>query len=201
MAKRAFDVIASAIGLAVLWPVMLLAGLAVWLDSRGGVLFTQERIGCGFRRFRIYKFRTMTAGPVGGPTITADGDRRITRVGRVLRATKVDELPQLVNVLKGDMSLVGPRPEVGRYVKLFEHDYREILTVRPGITDLASLKYRDESRLLAAAANPQQEYVERILPDKIQLAKEYVGRASFLLDLQLLARTLLALGFSRRRAG
>jgi lipopolysaccharide/colanic/teichoic acid biosynthesis glycosyltransferase len=199
MVKRAFDVTASAIGLAVLAPVMLVAGVAVWLESRGGILFRQERMGCGFRPFSIYKFRTMVAtGSAHAPAITAAGDRRITRVGRLLRATKVDELPQLLNVLKGDMSLVGPRPEVRPYVDLFEQDYREILTVRPGITDLASLKYRDESRLLAAAADPQQEYVSRILPDKIRLAKEYVARASLLFDLQVIVRTLFAIGFRRR---
>ena len=192
MVKRAFDLTASAIGLAVVSPVLLIAAVAVWFDSPGGILFRQERVGRGFRPFQIYKFRTMRAA-AQGPAITITNDQRITRVGHFLRATKIDELPQLLNVVKGEMSLVGPRPEVRAYVELFEPDYREILTVRPGITDLASLKYRDESRLLAAAADPHHEYVAHILPDKIRLAKEYVARTSLLFDLQVIMRTLVAL--------
>jgi lipopolysaccharide/colanic/teichoic acid biosynthesis glycosyltransferase len=192
--KRAFDVTAAALGLAVLWPLMIAAALAVRLDSPGDILFVQERVGRHFRRFKLYKFRTMIAAPaVSGPAITASGDPRITRVGRLLRGSKLDEIPQLVNVLKGDMSLVGPRPEVPAYVELFERDYREILTVRPGITDLASIKYRHEATLLAASSDPQREYLARILPDKIDLAKQYVRRASFALDLRLITQTLIAL--------
>jgi lipopolysaccharide/colanic/teichoic acid biosynthesis glycosyltransferase len=194
MVKRAFDVTVSAIGLAALAPVLLVAAVAVWLDSPGGIFFRQERVGRDFQPFRIYKFRTMFATRSSqGAAITPAGDRRITRVGRFLRAAKIDELPQLLNVIKGEMSLVGPRPEVRSFVELFEHDYREILTVRPGITDLASLKYRDESGLLAAAADPHHEYVARILPDKIRLAKEYVACASLLFDLRVIVRTLVAI--------
>lgn len=202
MVKRAFDVTAAAIGLVLLSPVLLVAALAVWLDSPGGIFFRQERVGRGFQPFHIYKFRTMfaTAAPPG-LSITASGDQRITRVGRFLRAAKIDELPQLLNVVKGEMSLVGPRPEVRSYVELFSADYREILAVRPGITDLASLKYRDESRLLAAAADPHAEYVARILPDKIRLAKEYLAHASLLFDLGVIVRTLAAIAYRPNTTG
>jgi lipopolysaccharide/colanic/teichoic acid biosynthesis glycosyltransferase len=125
-----------------------------------------------------------------GPAVTAGGDRRVTRIGALLRLTKLDELPQLLNVIKGDMSLVGPRPEVPKYVELFRDDYAEILQARPGITDLASVKYRNEADVLAHAVEPEHEYVTRILPEKIGLSKEYVRRASFAGDLVLIARTL-----------
>ena len=140
------------------------------------------------------------------PPITFGDDPRITRVGRLLRKTKIDELPQLFNVLKGDMSLVGPRPEARRYVEMFRADYEEILRVRPGITDLASLKYRDEAAILGRASDPEREYVERILPEKIRLAKQYVARASFSLDVAIIANTLWSivadrLGRARERTG
>ena len=125
-----------------------------------------------------------------GGLLTSVRDPRITRLGRILRKHKIDELPQLINVLRGEMTLVGPRPEVRRYVNLFRHDYEEILRVRPGITDLASLKYRDESALLAVAADPEQEYITHVLPDKIRLAKEYVRRSSFVFDISLILKTV-----------
>ncbi|HEX2225762.1 MAG TPA: sugar transferase [Candidatus Binatia bacterium] len=189
--KRLFDIIGSIVGLLFLFPVLILAALLVKLDSRGPVFFRQERIGKNFKPFQIYKFRTMVqdAGRAGRP-ITVGEDPRITRVGRFLRKTKIDELPQLMNVLKGDMSLVGPRPEVPEYVKLFQSDYAEILNIRPGITDLASLKYRDEAAVLRDSDNPEQEYLTRILPDKLRLAKEYVQRSSLFFDLGLILQTL-----------
>ena len=128
--------------------------------------------------------------PLKGGPLTAAEDPRITRVGRILRKTKIDELPQLINVLRGEMTLVGPRPEVPRYVALFRNDYEEILQIRPGITDLASLKYRDESSVLSRAADPEQEYLTRVLPDKIALAKEYVRRSSLTFDLSLILKTV-----------
>jgi lipopolysaccharide/colanic/teichoic acid biosynthesis glycosyltransferase len=127
-----------------------------------------------------------------GSQVTVGNDSRITRVGRFLRQTKLDELPQLINILRGDMSFVGPRPEVPRYVRLFQREYQEILTVRPGLTDLASLKYRDEAALLAKADNPEEEYTTRVLPDKINLSKDYIRHSSFLFDLGLILRTILA---------
>lgn len=190
--KRAFDLLASGLGLIVLSPVLLVAALAVRLDSRGPVFFLQQRVGRNFRPFWIYKFRTMVPdAPERGAQITAGADPRITRVGRWLRKTKVDEIPQLVNVLVGDMSLVGPRPEVPRYVEMFHDDFAPVLMVRPGLTDPASIKYRDESALLAASADPEREYVEHILPDKLALARAYIARASFAGDLAVLLRTLL----------
>ena len=141
--KRTADILLAGAGLALLWPLMLLVAIAIRLDSRGPALFRQERVGRFLRPFRIYKFRTMALGADRiGPGITARGDRRVTRVGAFLRATKLDELPQLLNVLWGDMSLVGPRPELPRYVQRYRDDFREILHARPGITDLASILYR-----------------------------------------------------------
>ncbi|MBX3415381.1 MAG: sugar transferase [Pirellulales bacterium] len=193
MIKRAFDVGVSFVGLVLLAPLLLLVTLAVKATSPGPVLFRQERMGRGLRPFRINKFRTMVVdAPQRGAAITAGRDPRITRVGHVLRMTKIDELPQLINVLVGEMSFVGPRPEVPRYVEMFRHDYEEILRVRPGITDLASLKYRDEAALLGAAADPEAEYVEKILPDKIALAKDYIARQSLGLDLWIIVQTFLA---------
>lgn len=192
--KRGFDIVASIIGLICFLPLLLLLAVLIKLDSAGPVFFKQKRIGKGFRPFLIYKFRTMVkdAPQIGSP-ITFGNDSRITRVGWLLRKSKLDELPQLLNILKGDMSFVGPRPEVPRYVDLFRRDYEEILRVRPGLTDLASLKYGDEATILGQANNPEGEYIERVLPDKIQLAKEYIRRSSPLFDIRLIFATFARL--------
>jgi lipopolysaccharide/colanic/teichoic acid biosynthesis glycosyltransferase len=191
MAKRTFDVIVAALGLLVLSPLMVLIALAIRLTSPGPVLFRQTRMGRGLKPFEILKFRTMVADAdkLGLP-LTAGADPRITPLGRFLRKSKLDELPQLINVIKGDMSIVGPRPEVPKYVELFPQEFAEILQLRPGLTDLASIKYRDESALLAGAADPEHEYQTRVLPDKLELAKEYVERSSLRLDLWLILRTI-----------
>src|SRR5262245_40510167 len=192
--KRGFDISVAVVGLMFLLPLLVLVAGAIKLDSPGPVFFRQRRIGRGFRPFFIYKFRTMARDTAAqGSSITVGNDPRITRVGSFLRMTKIDELPQLINVLKGDMALVGPRPEVPQYVQLYRKDYEEILTIKPGITDLASLKYRNEAALLARAQNPEQEYVSRVLPDKIRMAKEYIHHSSFLFDLRLLCRTIFKL--------
>lgn len=192
--KRMLDILAAAVGLIVLSPLLSLIAILIKLASPGPVFFSQERIGKGFRMFQIYKFRTMVQdAPQRGGPITSGEDPRITRVGRLLRKTKIDEIPQLINVLKGEMSLVGPRPEVRQFVDLFQRDYEEILSVRPGITDLASLKYRDEAHVLGKAENAEEEYIQHILPDKIRLAKEYLRRSSFLFDLSLIFKTLFSL--------
>lgn len=184
----------AAIGLVLLSPLLIVVACLVRLTSPGPVLFRQERIGRRFRSFAICKFRTMVEdAPLRGSRITFGDDPRITRVGRVLRATKIDELPQLFNVLKGEMSLVGPRPEVREYVEMFRKDYEEILEVRPGITDLASIKYRGEAEILGQVEDPKHEYATHILPEKIRLAKEYIRRRSFLLDLTVIAQTLIVL--------
>jgi lipopolysaccharide/colanic/teichoic acid biosynthesis glycosyltransferase len=194
MMKRGFDIIVSFLGLLVLCPILVLVAVAIKLDSPGPIFFRQERIGRGFRPFFIFKFRTMVQDSIAsGRSLTVGDDPRITRVGWFLRKAKIDELPQLINVLRGEMTFVGPRPEVRQYVELFRQEYAEILTVRPGITDLASLKYRDEAGLLEKAENPEEEYVNRVLPDKIRLAKDYLARASFLFDVSLIFRTLFKL--------
>jgi len=190
--KRVFDVVLAAVGLVVLSPVWILAAVAVRLSSPGPILFRQLRVGRHFQPFTIYKFRTMVVDAhQRGGLLTAGADPRITRVGHWLRGTKLDELPQLFNVLRGDMSLVGPRPEVSRYVELFRADYEYVLSVRPGITDLASVKYRHEAALLATSGNAEEEYVRRILPDKIALARQYIDHASLWGDVGLLLRTAL----------
>ena len=196
MFKRSLDVVASSAVLLVGWPMFLVIAALIKLDSRGPVLFRQTRIGREFQPFVIYKFRTMTLS-ASGPAITARGDRRITRVGRVLRNTKLDELPQLLNVLIGDMSLVGPRPEVPAYVERFESEYRRILSVRPGLTDPASLKYREEEQLLASSDDPEREYLTHILPDKLELARQYIDRASLRLDVAVLLKTVVRIAIKR----
>lgn len=175
----------------VLAPLLAAVGIAVIADSPGPVLFRHERVGLRGQKFRLLKFRSMAHGSRGSQ-VTAAGDARVTRVGRLLRRTKLDELPQLWNVLVGDMSLVGPRPEVERYVTLFAHDYEEILQVRPGITDFAAIEYRDEERILAAAADPEREYRQVVLPAKIALYRRYLAERSLRTDLNIIARTLIA---------
>ena len=194
MIKRSFDIFVSLLGLLTCLPLFFAIAVLIKFDSSGPVLFSQQRIGKNFRPFWIYKFRSMiNDAPSHGNQITVGNDSRITRIGKFLRKTKLDELPQLFNVLKGDMSLVGPRPEVSAYVQLFRKDYEEILRVHPGITDLASLRYRNEADLLANSTNPEREYIQRILPDKIRRAKEYVKRSSFFFDLALILKTPLRL--------
>ncbi|MBT9493219.1 MAG: sugar transferase [Paucibacter sp.] len=195
MAKRLVDVLLSALGLLLLAPLLILLALWVKLDSPGSVLFRQERVGLRGQRFFIHKFRTMRPdAPSLGPQITIGADPRVTAAGQFLRRSKLDELPQLWDVLRGAMSLVGPRPEVPRYVALYPADVRDlVLSVRPGITDLASIEYRDESRLLGAAADPERCYVEQVMPAKLALAARYVQTRSFSGDLMLLLRTLKAI--------
>lgn len=195
MAKRMLDLLGAGLGLVLLAPLLLLVALAIRLDSPGPVFYRQERVGRGGRTFRIHKFRTMTHDPQGrGPQLTVGGDARITRVGAWLRRSKLDELAQLIDVLAGDMSLVGPRPEVPRYVALYPADLREkVLSVRPGITDFASIEFRDENDLLARSADPERSYREQVLPRKLALQARYVDEAGLRTDLRLIARTLAAL--------
>jgi lipopolysaccharide/colanic/teichoic acid biosynthesis glycosyltransferase len=193
-AKRALDVAAATLGLLLLSPLLIAVAVLIKLTSRGPALFCQERIGRRFRPFRVWKFRTMVQdAPMRGGPLTVGDDPRITRLGRLLRSTKIDELPQLVNVLKGEMSLVGPRPEARRYVEQFRADYEEILQVRPGITDLASIQYRHEADLLGQGRDGERTYIESVLPEKIRLAKEYIRRASFWFDVKLLGWTVASL--------
>jgi lipopolysaccharide/colanic/teichoic acid biosynthesis glycosyltransferase len=195
MGKRLFDLLVACAGLVLLSPVLIAIAVAIKLDSPGPVFYRQHRVGRGGTPFRIHKFRTMLHNPNDrGPQITAGADPRITRVGVFLRRTKLDELAQLIDVLQGSMSLVGPRPEVPRYVALYPRELRDkVLSVRPGITDIASIEFRDESALLAKAADPEQEYVNVVMPEKLRLAASYVDRASFATDLHLIVRTLAML--------
>lgn len=193
MAKRVFDIVCALLGLALLAPLLLALALWVKLDSPGPVFFRQERVGRQGRPFLIHKFRSMRADNAG-PQITVGADPRITRSGALLRRYKLDELPQLWDVLRGAMSLVGPRPEVPKYVALYPEDLRRlVLSVRPGITDPASLRYRNESERLAAAADPEREYIEVVMPAKLALAADYVREASLGGDLRLIISTLAAL--------
>ena len=191
-AKRTFDVTVAVLGIVLASPVLLVAALVVRLDSAGPILYRQRRVGRNFVPFDILKFRTMVADAERrGGQITAGADPRITRAGHWLRKTKVDEVPQVFNVLVGDMSLVGPRPEVAKYVEIYPEQFAYVLSVRPGVTDPASVKYRDESDLLGASPDPEREYVERILPDKLAIAREYIARATFTSDLAVIVRTFL----------
>jgi lipopolysaccharide/colanic/teichoic acid biosynthesis glycosyltransferase len=192
--KRVFDVTAALAGLLALFPLLLVVAILVKLTSRGPAFFRQERVGKDFQPFKIFKFRSMVDNAAAsGRQITVGADPRITWVGRFIRKTKIDELPQLINILCGHMSFVGPRPEVQKYVDAYRDDYEEILLVRPGITDLASIKYRDEAAMLAKAENPEVEYVTRVLPEKIRLAKQYVQQQSLRLDLGIILQTILRL--------
>ncbi len=196
MAKRAFDLLCAGVGLLLLSPLLL--GIALWikLDSPGPVFFRQQRVGRFGVPFRIHKFRSMVdAAPQGGPQITVGADPRITRAGRFLRRTKLDELPQLIDVVMGTMSLVGPRPEVPRYVAMYPAALRDkVLSVRPGITDPASIEYRDESTLLAQADDPERVYIEQVMPAKLRYAAEYIDHMSVLNDVRLIFATLRRLG-------
>lgn len=195
MAKRLFDIVGAAVGLLLLAPLLAVVALAIRLDSPGPVFFRQERVGRHGVPFRIHKFRTMRAG-AAGLAITVGADPRITRVGAFLRRTRIDELPQFIDVLQGTMSLVGPRPEVPRYVAFYPPALKaRALAVRPGITDPSSLEFIDEAEILARAADPEREYIEVILPRKLQRAADYAERATLASDVAVLWRTL------RRLAG
>lgn len=190
MGKRMFDLAAAAIGLLLLFPVLLFLMVLVKLTSPGPALYWQQRVGRGGKVFRIAKLRSMFKdADKDGPRITSSGDSRVTAVGSILRRFKADELPQLWNVLKGEMSLVGPRPEVSHYVESYSASQRRVLTVRPGITDPASIAYRHEEELLGAQPDADSYYRQVLLPEKLTRNMEYLDRISFSYDLSLLLRT------------
>ena len=195
MAKRFFDWLASGLGLLLLSPLLLLVALWIKCDSRGPVFFRQERVGLRGQAFRIHKFRTMTVNAEAkGPQITAGNDARVTRSGAFLRKSKIDELPQLIDVWFGQMSLVGPRPEVPRYMNKYPADVRtKVLSVRPGITDWASIQFKDENRILGNAADPEAAYVQEVLPIKQRFYLDYVDQRTFMGDLQIILATLAAI--------
>jgi lipopolysaccharide/colanic/teichoic acid biosynthesis glycosyltransferase len=193
--KRIFDLAVASLALLLLAPLLVGVAIAVKLDSPGPVFYRQVRVGRRGREFRIHKFRTMTHNLADrGPQLTVGADARITRVGAWLRHSKWDELAQLIDVWRGDMSIVGPRPEVPRYVALYPADLRaQVLSVRPGITDDCSLDFRDEGTLLAQSADPERTYVDQILPIKLRLQAQYVAQAGVRTDLRILARTFAVL--------
>ncbi len=189
--KRLFDMVASGCGLLVLSPVFLFLAIWIKLDSEGPVFYRQVRVGRNNKDFRIFKFRSMRVGSDKTGLITVGGhDPRVTRSGYVIRKYKLDEFPQLINVFIGDMSLVGPRPEVRKYVDMYTPEQMHVLDVRPGVTSLASIRYRNENELLEKAENPDQYYIDVIMQDKLAIDLAYVKKASFLYDIKLIFHTL-----------
>ena len=190
--KRIFDFFAALIGIIILSPIFIIVSIAIKLDSPGNIMFLQKRVGkCG-KEFDIFKFRTMVTNAERlGKQITVGKDNRITKVGAFLRKYKIDELPQLFNVLKGDMSLVGPRPEVPKYVALYNEEQKKVLSVRPGITDLASLKYSDENDILGKVENPEEYYINVIMKYKLSLNLEYIEKSNLFFDISLVIKTIL----------
>lgn len=190
MLKRIFDSISSLFGLILLSPFMLIIAILIKLDSKGPIFFKQVRVTKNGREFKIFKYRTMRVGSDKFSQITVGKDSRITKVGDFLRKYKLDEIPQLINVLIGDMSLVGPRPEVPKYVALYTEEQREILKVRAGITDYASIEFSNENDILANEADPEKAYIEKIMPKKIELNKKYLSEISVMTDIKIILLTI-----------
>ena len=190
--KRIFDFVVSLVGVIIISPILLIVAIAIKIDSKGDILFLQKRVGRKGKPFYIYKFRTMvTDAEKLGKQITVGKDNRITKVGAFLRKYKIDELPQLLNVVKGEMSLVGPRPEVPRYVELYTEEEKKVLDIRPGITDLASLRYKDENDILGKVENPEEYYINIIMKDKLKLNLEYIEKSNILFDISLIFKTII----------
>ena len=190
MLKRIFDITLSLFGLIILLPFMLIIAIFIKFDSKGSIFFKQIRVTKGGREFKILKYRTMRAGSDKYSQITVGKDERITKIGSFLRKYKLDEIPQLINILIGDMSLVGPRPEVPKYVALYTDEQKEILKVRAGITDYASIECSDENDLLALEKDPEKAYIEKIMPKKIELNKKYLSEISILTDIKIILLTI-----------
>lgn len=192
MAKRIFDIVCSLLGLIILSPLLILLALLIVIESKGPAIFRQQRVGKGNRDFILYKFRSMYVDAEKRGQLTIGmRDPRITRMGVVLRRYKLDELPQLFNVLNGSMSFVGPRPEVRRYVSLYNPEQMEVLEVRPGITDYASVKYFKENEILGNSTNPEYDYIHQIMPEKLKLNRQYIQNQSFITDIGLILSTVI----------
>lgn len=189
--KRVFDIVASFCGIIILFPLIIIVSILIKITSKGPVLFKQVRVTKNGKLFKIYKFRTMRENSEGNKQITVGKDNRITGIGHILRKTKLDELPQLFNVLKGEMSLVGPRPEVPKYVDLYTDEQREILKVPAGITDYASIYFSNESELLGEVENPEEFYIKKIMPYKIELNKKYINEIGIMTDIKIIILTIL----------
>ena len=192
--KRLFDLISSLLVLIVLSPIILIISLFIVLDSKGGVFYKQERIGKNGNPFLLYKFRSMRTGSEKKGLITVGAsDNRTTSVGRFIRKYKLDELPQLINIIKNDMSVVGPRPEVNKYVKLYSKEQLRVLEAKPGLTDLASLAYINENEVLGKAEDPEKTYIEEIMPAKLKLNLEYIEKQNIAFDLKIIFRTIVSI--------
>ena len=191
MLKRAFDFVFAVVGLVLLFPVICVIAILIWALAPGPAIYAATRVGRFGKPFSLYKFRTMVvnADKIGGPS-TSEDDPRVTRIGRILRRYKLDELPQLLNVIKGEMSFVGPRPEVPEEVELYTKEQRELLNVAPGITDWASMRFHNEGEILKGSSDPHRTYQEKIRPEKLRLGLEYVRRRSFWIDIQILFGTV-----------
>lgn len=191
MFKRLFDITLSLVGLIASLPVFVLISIWISLDSKGGVFYLQERIGKDFKPFKLFKFRSMFIDSDKKGLLTVGGkDSRITRSGYFIRKYKLDELAQLINVLKGDMSLVGPRPEVKKYVELYNEEQKKVLSIKPGITDYASIAYYDENEILEKSSNPEKTYIEEIMPHKLSLNLKYIEEQSLFTDIKLIFKTV-----------
>lgn len=191
MLKRLFDIISSSVALIILSPILIIISLFIILDSKGGIFYKQIRIGKNELPFKLFKFRTMNVGSDKKGLITiGKRDSRITKVGYYLRKYKIDELPQLLNIILNDMSVVGPRPEVEKYVRLYTKEQKEVLKVKPGLTDLASVKYFNENEILDKAIDSEKAYIEEVMPEKLKLNLEYIDNQSFLYDLKIILLTL-----------
>ncbi len=194
MIKRGIDILFSLIGLICLFPFFIFISFFIFITSKGGVFFVQLRVGKNNKDFKLYKFRTMFLNSDSKGLLTVgNNDKRITKLGYYLRKNKLDELPQLINVLNGTMSIVGPRPEVRKYVNLYNSEQKSILDVKPGITDFASLMYYNENEILANSVNPEQTYINEIMPIKLELNKQYINEMSLLTDLKIIFKTFIKL--------
>lgn len=189
--KRLFDITASFFGILILSPLFIFISLWVGLSSKGGVFYKQIRVGRNNKDFKLYKFRSMRVNSDKQGLLTVGSkDSRITKAGYFIRKYKIDELPQLFNVLKGDMSFVGPRPEVRRYVDLYSKEQMKVLSVRPGITDPASIKYRNENDILSSQSNPEEYYIQHIMPDKLKINIDYINTQTFIKDIKIIFQTI-----------
>lgn len=194
MIKRTFDILLSAIGLIILLPVAVPIALIIFIDDLGPVFFKQKRVGLNLQPFTLYKFRSMTVNKSSSEgSFDVGNQSRVTRIGKLIRKTKLDELPQLINVLKGDMSFVGPRPEVKKWVDVYPQQWAFVLTVKPGITDNAAILFRNEEDILAGVANPENHYKEIILPQKLNIYSKYINNHSFTGDLEIIIKTIYSI--------
>lgn len=190
MLKRLFDILSSLAVLLLCLPFLIIISIIISIESRGGVIFSQVRVGKDGREFKLYKLRSMRVNTEKSGQLTVGADARITKTGRFIRKFKLDELPQLINIIIGDMSVVGPRPEVPKYVALYTDEQRKVLSVRPGLTDYASIQYINENEVLGESKDPEKTYIAEVMPAKLQLNLKYVEEQSFATDLKLIFKTI-----------